>query len=179
MCIVFFIIKHVYWYLRVTLSSMFVGESSYVSFLRSSLFCIHFITFVFKVRNERPSLKGSRSLSFPSLYWLLMWLLLHILIWVYHHSFLCVHHFVIILAIVLDSSSSFHPLFFPYNDLFWVWFFLCIILIHLFINSICFIVSLLILYSHWAPLGPRLMRFSTHVAFYTWGYGFWSLGIWA
>ena len=35
MCIVLSIVVRVYWYPRVTLSSMIVGESSYVSFLRS------------------------------------------------------------------------------------------------------------------------------------------------
>ena len=37
MCIVFFIIECVYWYPMVILSSMFVSESSYVSFPRSFL----------------------------------------------------------------------------------------------------------------------------------------------
>ena len=40
MCIIFSIIRRVYWYLRVVSSSMFVGESSYVSFLRSSFFFV-------------------------------------------------------------------------------------------------------------------------------------------
>ena len=49
---------------------------------------------------------------------------------------------------------------------------LCIILAHLIINLICFIVSLLIFYSHWAPSGPWLTNSSIHVAFYTRGHGF-------
>ena len=73
MCMVFSIIEHVYWYMRVILSSMFVVESSYVSFLRSSFLCIHIVIFLWEW-DEWPSPKGSRSLSFPSLHSLLMWL---------------------------------------------------------------------------------------------------------
>ena len=40
------------------------------------------------------------------------------LIWVDHHSFSYVHCFAIILVITSDLSSSFHPLFFSYSDLF-------------------------------------------------------------
>ena len=98
----------------------------------------------------------------------------------YHYiHFLCDFHSVfwfeliiipLYVFIVSPSSSlllSIHPLhfsfcFFPYNDLFQVWYFLCIILIHLFISLICFIVSLLILYSHYAPSSSWLMRFSVH-----------------
>ena len=72
-CVVFYIIEHVYWYLRVILSSMFVVESSYVSFLRSSFLCIHFVIFLWEW-DEWPSPRDSRSLSFPSLHSLLMWL---------------------------------------------------------------------------------------------------------
>ena len=72
MCIVFSIIERVYWYLRVILSSMFVVESSYLSFLRSSFLCIHFVISLWKW-DEWPSPKGSRSLSFPLLHSLLMW----------------------------------------------------------------------------------------------------------
>ena len=45
MCIVFSIIERVYWYLMVILSSMFVVESSYVSFPRPSTFCIHLVVY--------------------------------------------------------------------------------------------------------------------------------------
>ena len=74
MCIVFSIIEHVYRYQRVTLSSMFVVESSYVSFLGSSLLCIHFVTYFVRKWDEWPFPRGFRSLSFPSLHSLLMWL---------------------------------------------------------------------------------------------------------
>ena len=82
--------------------------------------------------------------------------------------------------IVLLSSSSlvliyplrFTLLFFSYTNLFQVWYFPCIILAYLIISLICFIVSLLILHSHWAPSSPWLTSFSIHVAFYTWGHEF-------
>ena len=45
MCIVFSIIGCVYWCLRLTWSSMFVNESSYVSFSRPFIFCIHFFMY--------------------------------------------------------------------------------------------------------------------------------------
>ena len=40
MCVVFSIIEYVCWYLMIILSSMFVGEGSYVSFLRSFFFFV-------------------------------------------------------------------------------------------------------------------------------------------
>ena len=49
---------------------------------------------------------------------------------------------------------------------------LCIIITHLIINLILLITSLLLSYSHWAPSGPWLTRFSIHVAFHTWRHGF-------
>ena len=71
MCIVISIIEHVHWYPRVTLSSMFIGESSYVSFPRPFLSHIHFAISFLKW-DEWYSLRGSRSLSLPSLHSLLM-----------------------------------------------------------------------------------------------------------
>ena len=174
MWIVLFIIQHVYWYSRVTLSSMFAGESLYVSFSRPSLFCVHFFTFDFRVRDERHSLRGFGSLSFLSLYSFFMWLSLCILIWVDHHSSLCVHCFTIILTIALDSSPSFQLLFFslqwpilglilsfhhPYTSLYQF------DLLHCLIIDIIFTLC--------------TFKFMAHEIFCTWGYGFWSLGIWA
>ena len=46
MCMVFSIIEHGYWYMRVIFSGMFVVESSSVSFLRSSFLCIHVVIFL-------------------------------------------------------------------------------------------------------------------------------------
>ena len=73
MCIVFSIIGCVYWYPRITLLNMIVGESSYVSCLRSSFLCIHFVIYFWEW-DEWPSPRNSRSLYFPSLHSLLMWL---------------------------------------------------------------------------------------------------------
>ena len=74
MCIVFSIVGCVYWYPRVTLSSMFVGESSYVSFSRYFFLCIHFDTSFVREWDEWPSPRGFGLLSLPSLHSLLMWL---------------------------------------------------------------------------------------------------------
>ena len=80
------------------------------------------------------------------------------------------------LSLLLIHHFRFSLFFFSYTDLFQVWYFLCIILAY-FISSLIFlIVSLLILYLHWAPSGPWLMSFSIHVAFYTWGHGFFIIG---
>ena len=68
------------------------------------------------------------------------------------------------------------PLFFSYTDLFQIWYFPFIVPAYLTISLICLIVLLLILCSHWAPLGPWLTKFSIHVAFYTWGHGFLFIG---
>ena len=73
MCIVFSIIERVYWYSRVILSSVFVDGSSYVSFPRPCILCIHFVIFLWEW-DEWLSLRDSKSLSFPSLHLLLMWL---------------------------------------------------------------------------------------------------------
>ena len=45
MCILFFIIECVYGCSRVTLLSMSVDGSSYVSFLRPLILCIHFVVY--------------------------------------------------------------------------------------------------------------------------------------
>ena len=58
------------------------------------------------------------------------------------------------LLLLLIHHLRFTPLFFSYNDLFQVWYFLCIILTHLITSSIFVIASLLLLYSHWAPSSP-------------------------
>ena len=91
--------------------------------------------------------------------------------------------FLRIFFVSLSSSSllvihlvRFTHLFFSYTDLFQVWYLSCIILTYLIISLICFIISLLILYSHCAPSGPWLTSFSIHVAFYTWGHEFFIIG---
>ena len=45
MCSILYHWVCVYWYPRVTWLSMFVDESSYVSFLRPSIICIHFVVY--------------------------------------------------------------------------------------------------------------------------------------
>ena len=52
---------------------MIVGESSYVSILRSYFLCIHFVISLWEW-DEWPFPRDSRSLSFSSLLSLLMWL---------------------------------------------------------------------------------------------------------
>ena len=93
-------------------------------------------------------------------------------IWANHHFSLCslLHHYprFCFWFIILISPL----IIFLQRPLFPVWHFLCIILTHLVTKSFFFIASLLILYSHWAHLGPWLTSFSIHVAFYTWGHGF-------
>ena len=97
MCIVFSIIERVYWYLKITFSSMIVDESSYVSFLGPSLLCIHFVSSFVREWDEWPYIKGSRSLSFPSLHSLLMWL----------HSMFDLSWSLLLFVLFVSSSSSF------------------------------------------------------------------------
>ena len=52
MCVLFSIIECVYWCLRITWLSMFVDRSSYVSFLRPSMLCIHFIIYFESEMND-------------------------------------------------------------------------------------------------------------------------------
>ena len=73
MCVVFSIVGCVCWCSRVTISSMFIDGSSYVSFPRPFILCIHFCR-MFWERDEWPSPRDSGSLSCPSLRSLLMWL---------------------------------------------------------------------------------------------------------
>ena len=74
-----------------------------------------------------------------------------------------------------------------YRFTFYVQYFLHIILMHLIDDSIFFfsllsliyssyIISSSPIYSYWTTLGPWLMRFFVHVAFYTRGYEILSLG---
>ena len=180
MCIVFSIIEHTYWYPMVILSSMFVGESLYVSFPRSFFICIHFVTYFLWEWDEWPSHRALGHCLFH--YYIHCWCdLTSCLIWVDHHFFfLHIHCFAIILIIAFDSSPLLHPLFFLTLTYSKFDIPLCIILAHLIINLICFIVSLLIFYSHWAPSSPWLTNSSIYVAFYTRGHGFfyhWVFGL--
>ena len=96
MCVAFFIIKQVYWSSRVASLSMFVDGSSYVSFPRLSMLCIHFYC-IFWERDEWPSLRSSGSLSLPSLYSLLTWL----------HPMSDLSWSLLLFVLFVSSSSSF------------------------------------------------------------------------
>ena len=96
MCVLFSIIECVYWWSRVTWLSMFVDRILYVSFLRPSMLCIHFYC-IFWERDEWPSLRSSKSLSFPSLRSLLMWL----------HSMFDLSWSLLLFVLFVSSSSSF------------------------------------------------------------------------
>ena len=98
MCIVFSIIEHTYWYPMVILSSMFVGESLYVSFPRSFFICIHFVTYFLWEWDEWPSHRALGHCPFH--YYIHCWCdFTSCLIWVDHHFFFCIF-------IVSLSSSS-------------------------------------------------------------------------
>ena len=149
----------------------FVCELSEILFFLYSLYHISLWEW-----DEWPSPRDSGSLSFPSLYSLLMWL--HSIFDLRWSSLFFVYssfryHPRHCLWFILFTSP---PLFFSYIDLFLVQFFPCIILAYLIISLICFIISLLILYLHWASSGPWLTNFSIHVAFYTWGHEFFIIG---
>ena len=105
MCIVFSIIERVYWYLRVILSSMFVVESLYVSFLRSYFLCVHF---VFESEMSGLLLRALGHCLFH--HYINCWCdFTPCLIWVYHHFSSYIHRFAIIIVIDCDSSYSLHP----------------------------------------------------------------------
>ena len=174
MCIVFSIIGRVYWCLRVASLSMFVDESSYVSFPRPSIF-LYLLYRVFWEWNGWHFLKSSKSLSIPSLHSLMMWL--HFMLDLSESSLI----FVFFASPSFSLSLLIHLLRFtlcPFltTTHFQVCYSLCIIITHLIISLIFFIASLLLSYSHWAPSGPWLTRFSVHVALNTWGHGFFIIG---
>ena len=109
MCIVFSIIEHVYWYSRVTLSSMFVGESSYVCFPRSFFLCVHSSHLL--LESEMSDLLLGALIHYPFHHYIHCWCdFTPCLIWVDHYSSLYVHYFSIILAIVFYSFPLLHPL---------------------------------------------------------------------
>ena len=100
------------------------------------------------MKNTGPQLM---LIHFPLIYLFFSWYLICLV-----YIALCMYQF------------TFHVRYFPH-----------IILIHP-TNSLIFFLSFLSsspIYSYWTSLDPWFMRFSTHIAFYTWGYGFLSLGI--
>ena len=107
MCIVFFIIECVYWYPMVILSSMFVSESSYVSFPRSFLLVFTLWHLFFKSEMSDLLLGALGHCHFH--HCIQCWCdFTSCLIWVDHYSFLCYllrHH----PCFVFDSSLlSYH-----------------------------------------------------------------------
>ena len=176
MCIVFSIVGCVCWCSRVTISSMFIDGSSYVSFPRPFILCIHFCR-MFWEWDEWPSPRDSGSLSCPSLRLLLMWL----------PSMSNLSWSLLLFVLLASSSFSFlllirHPhltscFFFPYHTLLLpVWHSTYIVLTYPAIRSFFFITSLSMSRSCWAHSGPWLTSFSIHVAFHIWGHGFLIIG---
>ena len=176
MCIVFSSIERVYWYMRVILSSMFLVESSYVSFLRSYFLCVHF---VFESEMSGLLLRALGHCLFH--HYINCWCdFTPCLIWVDHHFSSYIHIFAIILVIAYDSSHSLHP---PCS-------FLTLIYSRFDISLASFLrISLLVWFAslshYWYYIhighpqvhGSRAFLYMLH--FIHESIGFWSLGIWA
>ena len=149
----------------------------FVCELPETLHSLYSFRLMFWERDEWPSPRDSESLFYPSLRSLLMWF----------HSMSDLSWLLLLFVFFASASSSFlllihHPHLTPCHSLtslllFPVWHFTCIILTHPAIRSFFFITLLLTSRSCWAHSGPWLMSFSVHIAFYTWGHEFWSLGI--
>ena len=133
--------------------------------------CLYPCFIYFESEMSDLSLRSSVSLSFPSLHSLMMWL--HFMLDSSRSSLFFVF-FASLSFLYLFFIHPFHftPCHFLTTTRFPVCYSLCIIITHLIINLILLIASLLLSYSHWAPSGPWLLRFSIHVAFHTWGHGF-------
>ena len=97
MCIAFSVIECVYWYLRVILSSMFVGEGSYVSFLRSFFFFVFTLSCILMFGGHFIGMFVDRSsyVSFPrpsilcilfSYFFSVRWVIFSLELWVIVHS---------------------------------------------------------------------------------------------
>ena len=144
---------------------MFVIGSSYVSSLRSHVICIA-LSYLFM--REMSDLLLRTPSHCPFHHYIRYWCdFTPCLTRVDDHFSSYIHCFAIILIIACDSSHSLSPIVLFLHWHFQVWYFPCIIFAYLIISLICFIVSLLILYSHYAPLGPWITSFSIHVVFYT------------
>ena len=109
MCIVFSIIERVYWYLMVILSSMFVDESSYVSFPISFFFFVFTLSHLLLESEMSDLLLGALGYCLFHHYIHYWCDFTPYLIWVDHHFSLYTHYFAIILVIACDSSHSLHP----------------------------------------------------------------------
>ena len=92
MCVVFYIIEHVFGCSRVTLVSMLVDGSSYVSFPRPSILCIHLVVYF---ESEMSDLLLGTLGHCPFHHYVLCWCdFISCLIWADHHFSLCFlfHH---------------------------------------------------------------------------------------
>ena len=168
MCIAFSIIERVYWYLRVILSSMFVVESSYVSFLRSS-FSLYSLCRVFCKWDEWP-LRYSGSLSLPSLHSLLMWL----------HFMLDSSGSSLLFVFFASPSSSSHPLSFSYSDPYSQFDTSCVSSLHISLSDHFSSLPRYWYYIHIRHIQVHGSRAFLYMLYFIHeGIGFWSLGIWA
>ena len=153
MCIVFSIIGHVYWCLRVTSLSMFVDGSLYVSFPRYVFLCIHFVTSFVREWDEWSSPRGFGLLSLPLLHSLLMWLHSTFdlswssLFFIYSLFLYHPHYCFRFIFFVSPSCPCLIVTYFRFATLFASFFFLHISLSIQFASFF----SSSILYSHWAP----------------------------
>ena len=159
-------IEYVYWW-------------EFVCELSETLHSLYSFCRMFWERDEWPSPRDSGSLFYPSLRSLLMWL----------HSMSDLSWSLLPFVLLISSSFSsslliHHPHLTPCH-FFLPPSFIPSLTLHVHrsytfrYQVIFFITSLLISRSRWAHSGPWFTSFSIHIAFYTWGHEFWSLGIWA
>ena len=92
-------------------------------------------------------------------------------------AFLFIHFFSHFISFTLSSSFFVHIHPHLMFDIFFIITITPLIAIRFFFHSFITNIILLFLsspliYSHWTSFDPWLMRFSTHIAFCTWGYGF-------
>ena len=176
MCIVFSIIEYVYWCSRVTWLSMFVKGSSYVSFPRPFLLCIHFFAYF---ESEMSDLLLGALGHCPFHHCVRYWCNFpSYLIWADHHSFLCsvFHHYPrfrfwfitfispLILSLQWPISGLILSLHHHYTSHYqFIWFHLSPHWHHIYVR-------------HPQVHGSWDLLYMLH--FIHEGMGFWSLGIW-
>ena len=157
-------IEHVFGCSRVTLVSMLVDGSSYVSFPRPSILCIHLVVYF---ESEMSDLLLGTLGHCPFHHYVLCWCdFISCLIWADHHFSLCFlfhHHprfclWFIIFVLPLDLflqrpvPGFLLSLHHHYTSHYQFDFLHCLLIITIFTSGI---------------LSPWLMKFSIHVAFYT------------
>ena len=164
MCVVFSIIECVYWCSRVTLLSMLVDGSSYVSFPRPSILCIHFV--IYFESEMKDILLGALG-HCPFHHYVHCWCdFISCLIGADHHSSSCSllrhhPHFCFLFILFISPLILFLQRPIPglilslhhhYTSHYQFDFLHCLLIITIFTSGI---------------LSPWLMKFSIHVAFYT------------